>query len=110
MSSSSFSSSSSSLSSADSPPSFPSSASAISRQRRKRRDAISRAAESEWDASPSTTAPPPQTITIPPWRRADELICPLSPSDAPLPPYALLPCFAPFTPTTPSEDEADELQ
>jgi len=97
-------SSSSSSSSSFSSPSFPSSAMAATRQRRKRRDAISRAVESDWDASPTTAAVGPHdTATIPPWH-TDELICPLAPSSVPLPPSTFLSLAGP------TDEDVGDLQ
>jgi hypothetical protein len=91
MSSSSFSSDSSDSSSSPNTTTFPSSALEAARMRRHRRDAISRQAESEWEAQapPSsqtpfstswswTSYPVPPTTTVPPPPPGDELICPLA--------------------------------
>jgi hypothetical protein len=76
---------------------FPSSAPAASRMRKHRRNAISRQAESEWDAPAPTPFPngwtwtdSPTTILPPP----DELVCPLAP---PLPPFSSSSPFSSFT-------------
>jgi hypothetical protein len=56
---------------------------ASSRMRRQRRNAISRAAESDWDAPSQTGPASPQQQ--PPWRRDDELVCPLASTNQPQP-------------------------
>ncbi|KAH9954775.1 hypothetical protein BC827DRAFT_1272297 [Russula dissimulans] len=99
--------------------SLPSPAIAASRMRRQRRNAISRGAESEWDArAPNTPASPSippddddddddngsQAASPPPWRD-DELVCPLARSSSPsTPPPCALPLIAP------TEEQVAEIQ